>query len=91
MGEIDLGDKARDRITGYTGIVTAKTVWLNGCVRLSLQRIELDKDGKPYDTQTFDIEQLELLDAAAVPSSNRNKVAAPAAITGGPRPEIPRR
>lgn len=62
--EIKLGDKAKDTITGLTGIVVAHYKYLNGCVRLSLQPAEL-KDGKPVETSVFDIEQLELVEVAA--------------------------
>lgn len=58
-----LGDLAKDTITGFTGTVTARHEYLNGCVRFSLQSRAL-KDGAPLDPLTFDIEQLELVEAA---------------------------
>lgn len=73
---IKLGDKARDTITGYTGIVVADTTWLNGCRRLTLQAGEL-KDGKPIDSYCVDEGQLEKVeDAMAVREGKR----------GGPAP-----
>lgn len=33
MEKIKLGDKVKDRISGFTGIYTAKTVYLNKCIR----------------------------------------------------------
>ena len=75
---IQLGDKARDSITGYTGIVIARTEWLNGCWRITIQAQEL-KDGKPVDNQTFDAEQVEVVDAKHKPE--------PARRTGGPFPD----
>lgn len=56
---MDLGDTARDTITGFTGVIISRHEYLNGCVRLSLQPKQL-KDGKPIECQTFDVEQLEL-------------------------------
>ena len=41
-----LGFTVKDIITGFTGVVTAKTVWLNGCIRYGVQSREL-KDGIP--------------------------------------------
>lgn len=35
--EITLGCKAKDKITGFTGIVIAMTSWLNGCQRVTIQ------------------------------------------------------
>ena len=72
----NFGDKVKDRISGYVGIVIANTEWFNGCVRVTVQSQKLAKDGKVADNQTFDIEQLELVKAAAVPVKRRP--------TGGP-------
>jgi hypothetical protein len=47
---VKLGDKVKDRVTGLTGIVIARTDWLNGCIRMTVQPQEL-KDGKPVDRQ----------------------------------------
>jgi hypothetical protein len=61
MKTIELGDIARDTITGFTGVVIAKTDWLHSCCRITLQPKEL-KDGKPVEAQNFDEPQLELID-----------------------------
>lgn len=58
-----LGDIVRDTVTDFSGTVIARHLYLNGCERLSLQSREL-KDGKPVEPQTFDVEQLELVEAA---------------------------
>lgn len=42
-----LGDKVKDRITGFEGIVTARTEFLYGCVRVNVTRQnKVDKEGK---------------------------------------------
>ena len=56
---IEIGQQAKDRITGFKGIVIARTEYLNGCARLAIQPTKLDKDGKPIDAQYFDEPQLE--------------------------------
>jgi hypothetical protein len=73
---IQLGDRARDRITGFTGIVIGKTEWLNKCSRFGLQAEKLD-GGKVVDAQWFDSEQVELVKAGVI-VINKLK-------TGGPR------
>jgi hypothetical protein len=73
---IKLGDKAKDMISGFTGIVTGEFNYLNGCVRLQLDPSKLDKDGKRQEGCIFDIEQLELVKAGV------HKVKSP---SGGPR------
>ncbi len=45
--EVELGDRAKDQITGYVGIVTGVTVWLNGCRRFLLQGPIKKKDKTP--------------------------------------------
>jgi hypothetical protein len=59
-----LGDFVKDTVTDFSGTVIARHEYLNGCIRLSLQPREL-KDGKLIEATTFDIEQLELVKAAA--------------------------
>lgn len=57
---IELGNRVRDRITGFTGIATARYEYLNGCIRWCIQPEGLDKDGKPVEDKVFDEPQLEL-------------------------------
>lgn len=95
MLEVDVGDRVKDRITGFTGVIESRTVWLNGCARVAVKPEELDKDGKPKDAIMFDVTQLDLLQARVHDSANRldSLVAAQAAgtaksarqNTGGPR------
>jgi len=82
MAEIKLGDRARDVVTGFEGVAVARTQWLNGCVRISLQPEKLDKEGKVRESQSFDVEQLEVVG---------KPVKIPGRNTGGPRPEPARR
>lgn len=77
--KIQLGDHVKDLITGFHGIAVCKTDWLNGCCRVGVQSQSLDS-GKLIDIQTFDIEQLEILEASKV------KLVKPP--TGGPTPSV---
>lgn len=79
--DINLGDIAKDTITGFTGVVVAESRYLNGCMRMSLQPQEL-RDGKPIEWQAFDVEQIELVSRA-----QPRKVEP----SGGPRPDVTRR
>ena len=74
---IRLGDKARDTVTGYEGIVVCISDWISGCRRISLQGQDLH-EGKPIDPQGFDVEQLEVIKPKASPVSKPS---------GGPCPE----
>lgn len=73
-----LGDTARDVLTGFEGVVVAKSEWLNGCMRMTIQPRGL-KDGKPIAPEGFDIEQLELVEKADVEMPTKK--------AGGPMPD----
>lgn len=79
-----IGDQVRDKVTGFSGIVVARTEWLNGCIRLTVQPEKLTKDKGVAPTETFDIEQLLVTKAGKVapkPAERR---------TNGPMPSVPR-
>jgi hypothetical protein len=84
---IQIGDKVRDAVTGFTGIVVARAEWLNGCVRLVVQSQALDKDGNPTEGQNFDEDQMVLVKAGVVA---RPKKAGTSERTGGPFPAVKR-
>jgi len=75
---INLGDKAKDSISGFSGIVTGVYKYLNGCVRMQIEADHLNKDGNVIGSQIFDVEQVVLVKAA------QKKVMSP---SGGPRPD----
>lgn len=56
----ELGKKAKDKITGFQGILTARCEFLTGCNRYAIQPTEL-KDGKPIDAIYFDEAQIEIV------------------------------
>jgi len=57
---IELGDVAKDTLTGFTGTVIARTRWLSNCDRLTVQPKEI-KDGKPIQAHSFDLPNLEFV------------------------------
>ena len=75
---IQFGDKVRDRVTGFEGIIIAKTEWFNGCIRYMVQPQDV-KDGKMAEAQAFDEEQLDVVTPQAVERRQRQ--------TGGPAPD----
>lgn len=56
-----LGQTVRDVITGYEGIVTSRTEYLHGCVRIVIQSKEL-KDGVPVADIVIDEQRGIVLD-----------------------------
>lgn len=79
--EVELGYIVKDDITGFEGVATSVTQWLNGCRRIGVQSMEL-KDGKPIDALSFDEPGLTILQKET--PFNVKPVPVP---TGGPRPE----
>lgn len=80
--KIELGDKVKDSVTGFSGIVIGRTVWLYGCSRMIVQPEGITKEGKIYESQSFDEPQLLLVKPAKVKEGSHN--------TGGPRKEVSR-
>ena len=58
--QINLGDYIKDPISGLKGIAVARTIWLWGCIRISIQPKNV-KDGKPADEVWFDENRLEVI------------------------------
>lgn len=61
---IKLGMKVRDVLTGVEGTAIARTEWLHGCERITIQP-EGVKDGKAFETHTVDEPQIEIIDATS--------------------------
>jgi hypothetical protein len=59
----ELGDKVRDRVTGYAGVVTARIEYISGCVHVSLQA-PADKDNKVPDALYVDENRCDLVEKA---------------------------
>lgn len=91
MERIALGDRVKDQISGFCGIVVAITVWLNGCRRITIQP-EAMHEGKLLENQTFDEHTIMVIAPAVFPSS-ASQPDSPTPLTpaltarGGPRPE----
>lgn len=79
MAKIQLGDKVKDPISGITGIAVARTTWLHGCDRITVQPQGFDKDKKPYESCTVDEPQLKLVKPKKIKRGRKD--------TGGPRPK----
>ena len=59
---IELGDTVRDKISGFTGIVTAICDYLHACHRVQIQPDSLDENtGAPNKPAFFDAPQLDIV------------------------------
>ncbi len=81
----ELGDEAKDRITGFKGILISRVEHLNGCIRYELQTQKLTEDGK-INCLWFDEAELK----RTGPGINKGKKAAPKEEgPGGPKTAPP--
>lgn len=62
---LNLGDRAKDSISGFMGIITSRHEYLHGCVQLGLTPEKLDKDGNLKDGKVFDEAQIDLVEPGA--------------------------
>jgi hypothetical protein len=56
----ELGKRAKDKITGFEGILMARCQYLTGCSRYCIQPTEL-KDSRPVDSMYFDEDMIEII------------------------------
>lgn len=63
--EFNLGDEVKCKVTGFRGVVTSKTIYLNGCKQAGVQA-PLGKDGKWGENYSIDESQLELIKSKKV-------------------------
>lgn len=59
--DVNLGDLAKEKVTGFTGIVTAISYEIDGTIFIGLQPRELE-NGKPAEALEFDIERIEVVE-----------------------------
>lgn len=68
---INVGDKVRDLVTGFEGIVVGKTEWINNCVTVGVKPRVKD-DGTIIEAHWFDVPQLELIERNVVARTSQN-------------------
>ncbi len=83
--EIELGDVAKDKISGFEGVVVAVTTWLHACTRITLQPKDVqEKTGQPVDNFTFDMPQLEMVLKGGYEQPEKEPENTEGKKTGGP-------
>lgn len=79
--KLELGMEVKDRISGFTGIVLSRAVYLQGCNRIMVQPKATEDSTKLPEALSFDEPDLEIVGYGVlpVPEEGREK-------PGGPRP-----
>ena len=62
------GKKAKDKVTGFEGTITAKCLYMYGCSQYLLTP-QIDKDGKKRDGEWFDEGRIETYEEVINPES----------------------
>ena len=76
---IKLGDKVRDKITGFEGVATAKVEYLTGCIQFCVKP-KVTEEGKMPTGEYIDDIQLEVIGDSLDVEQEPN---------GGPMPDTP--
>ncbi len=69
---IELGQKVKDLVTGFEGIVTAKAEYLNGCVQYCVMPTQTEK-GKRPDGEYVDEGQLKVISQGLLAAKKQAK------------------
>ena len=72
MRKIQLGDKVKDRVTGFAGIAVGITKYLTGCDQVVVCP-PCDKQGGAQEPFSFDITRLEIVKKQAVTLDEEKK------------------
>lgn len=62
---LNLGDRVKDSLTGFTGIVTAQVSYLTGCDQCQVLPASTDQS-KINEAHWFDVERLKLVESGVV-------------------------
>lgn len=84
MSKIKLGNKVRDKVTGFEGIATAKVEYITGCDQYCVNP-GVGKDGEIREGVYIDVMRLEVVDQGI--SIEVSATAKP----GGPQMDCPQR
>lgn len=77
---ITLGDKVKDKVSGFTGIAVSRTVYLNGCIQIGVTP-KVAKTSDDIKTYYIDEPQLEIIQSKKVNVKEKE--------TGGPTRRSP--
>lgn len=79
-----MGQRGKDKITGFTGIVTGRSEYINGCVHLMLEATA--KPGQKPVHSWFDEERCVATNIDGTTRTTRKRIAPRTHRPGGPMP-----
>lgn len=86
---MQIGERVKDMINGFKGVVTARAEYLYGCVRLLVEPEALKNDGDIREAQWIDEQRLESFGMAPV-CQGEHRQPLTSVGPGGPQKDAPR-
>lgn len=80
--KFSMGDRLKDRVNGFEGVVTGITLYQNGCLQYLLTPTKLKDTGEIHESAWQDEQRL-------VPVETSKKAQPEAGKLGGPRSDAP--
>lgn len=62
MSDVELGDRVRDKISGFTGIVVARTEYIESCDQVWIRPEKLGANGELQKAEWFDAPWVEVVE-----------------------------
>jgi len=72
MFKFELGKEAKDIVTGFKGIITARVEYLNGCMQYCIEPKKINKDGSMIKAPYIDESQLKIVGEGIYVKPKRN-------------------
>ena len=66
VNRVEIGDRVKDKVSEFEGIVISRTEFMAGCERIEVQAEKLH-EGEPVEPQLFDAPNLDVIKQSAVP------------------------
>lgn len=81
--KLELGQEAKDKITGFKGILTSRVEYLTGCNQYGITP-KMGADGKPGEVNYYDEGRIEITGRGILPKEVKTKE------NGGPNRDAPK-
>jgi len=59
---MELGQIVKDKVTGFSGLVTARAYYLTGCTQYLITPTDLDRDGNIREGEWLDDSRVEIVE-----------------------------
>lgn len=89
MFAIEIGVTVKDRLTGFSGVVTGRADYITGCNQYLVRPTKLKETGEMHDGNWLDEQRLEVVNAAVHPAAKAVQVETARASRAGADTQAP--